>query len=372
MRYDYLIVGAGLYGATFAHLAKQAGKRVLVVERRNHVSGNAYTEKMNGINVHKYGAHIFHTNDDEVWEFINQFAKFNHFVNSPIAKYHGEVYSLPFNMYTFNKMWDISTPEEAKAIIKSQTGNIKKPQNLEEQAIALVGKDIYEILIKGYTEKQWGRPCNELPASIIKRLPIRFTYDNNYFNAKHQGIPIGGYTKIVEKMLDGIEVRLCTDYFSEEKQLNALADKVIYTGPIDKYFGYQYGSLQYRSLNFETKCSLLDNLQGNAVVNYTDKEHPWTRIIEHKWFEFGKDENGEDIHGTVFSREYPVEWHIGVEPYYPIVDDANKALYAKYKALADSQDKVHFGGRLGEYKYYDMDRVIRSAIDYWGRVRSAK
>ena len=362
--YDYLIVGAGLYGAVFAHEAKKAGKKVLVIDRRSTIAGNVYTEKMEGIQVHKYGAHIFHTNNKRVWEYVNQFAEFNRFTNSPVANYKGELYSLPFNMYTFNKMWGVVTPQEAEARIQEQKkeADITEPNNLEEQAISLVGTDIYEKLVKGYTEKQWGRPCTELPAFIIKRLPVRLTFDNNYFNALYQGIPIGGYTKMVENMLDGIEVRLEVDYLKEKARFDSMAEKVVYTGPIDAYFNYSLGVLEYRSVRFETEVLDMPNFQGNAAVNYTDRETPWTRIIEHKWFEFGKDENGNDIPKTVISREYSSEWNVGDEPYYPVNDEKNSALYQKYKVLAAKEDKIIFGGRLGEYKYYDMDAVIDSAL----------
>lgn len=362
--YDYLIVGAGLFGSVLAHEAKQAGKWVLVVDKRPHIGGNVYTEDIEGIHVHKYGAHIFHTNLKHVWDYVNQFTVFNRFTNSPVANYHGELYSLPFNMYTFNKMWGVVTPEEAAAKIEEQrkAAGITNPRNLEEQAISLVGTDIYEKLIKGYTEKQWGRPCRELPAFIIKRLPVRLTFDNNYFNALYQGIPVGGYTKMVGNMLDGIEVELSCDYLDHKEEMDCLADKVIYTGPIDAYFHYDLGPLEYRSVRFETEVLDKPNFQGNAAVNYTDRETPWTRIIEHKWFEFGKDENGNDLSKTVISREYSSEWKVGDEPYYPVNDEKNGILYKKYKALADKEKKVIFGGRLGEYKYYDMDAVIDSAL----------
>ncbi len=356
--YDYLIVGAGLYGAVFAHEAKLKGKKVLVIDKRKHIAGNVYTEKIEGINVHKYGAHIFHTNNKEVWDYLQKFTTFNRFTNSPIANYKGELYSLPFNMYTFNQMWGVETPQQAKKIIEEQKKEISgEPRNLEEQAISLVGRDIYEKLIKGYTEKQWGRNCDELPAFIIKRLPVRLTYDNNYFNALYQGIPIGGYTKMVEKMLDGIEVHLGEEYVEGRYD----AKKILYTGAIDSYFKYCYGPLEYRSVRFENE--LLDgNFQGNAAVNYTDRETPWTRIIEHKWFEFGKDENGEDLKKTVISKEYSSEWKLGDEPYYPVNDIKNGKLYEKYKLLAAKEKNVIFGGRLGEYKYYDMDQVVLSAL----------
>lgn len=364
MKYDYLIVGSGLYGAIFAHEAKAKGKSVLVVDKRPNIAGNVYTEKQEGINVHMYGAHIFHTNDKRVWNYITQFAEFNRFTNSPVANYKGELYSMPFNMYTFNKMWGVVTPEEAAAKIEEQKKEITgEPKNLEEQAISLVGRDIYEKLVKGYTEKQWGRDCKELPAFIIKRLPVRLTFDNNYFNALYQGIPIGGYTKMVENLLDGIEVRLNTDYLEHKAELDALADKVVYTGPIDAYFGFKLGTLEYRSVRFENETLDIPNFQGNASVNYTDRETPWTRIIEHKWFEFGKDEDGNDLPKTIISREYSSEWKAGDEPYYPVNDEKNGQLYAKYKELADKETGVIFGGRLGEYKYYDMDTTIASVLD---------
>lgn len=364
MKYDYLIVGSGLYGSIFAHEAKSKGKSVLVVDKRPNIAGNVYTEKQEGINVHMYGAHIFHTNDKRVWNYITQFAEFNRFTNSPVANYKGELYSMPFNMYTFNKMWGVVTPEEAAAKIEEQKKEITgEPKNLEEQAISLVGRDIYEKLVKGYTEKQWGRDCKELPAFIIKRLPVRLTFDNNYFNALYQGIPIGGYTKMVENLLDGIEVRLNTDYLEHKAELDALADKVVYTGPIDAYFGFKLGTLEYRSVRFENETLDIPNFQGNAAVNYTDRETPWTRIIEHKWFEFGKDEDGNDLPKTIISREYSSEWKAGDEPYYPVNDEKNGQLYAKYKELADKETGVIFGGRLGEYKYYDMDTTIASVLD---------
>lgn len=365
MKYDYLVVGAGLYGAVFAHEAKKSGKSVLVIDKRPNIAGNVYTEQIEGIHVHKYGAHIFHTNLKHVWEYINQFATFNRFTNSPVANYHGELYSLPFNMYTFNKMWGVVTPEEAAAKIEEQrrAAGITEPKNLEEQAISLVGTDIYEKLVKGYTEKQWGRPCTELPAFIIKRLPVRLTFDNNYFNALYQGIPVGGYTQMVANMLDGIEVWLNTDYLADRETLNDLAEKVVYTGPVDAYFGFRLGTLEYRSVRFENEVLDQPNFQGNAAVNYTDRETPWTRIIEHKWFEFGKDAEGNDLPKTVISREFSSEWKPGDEPYYPVNDEKNGALYSAYKALADKEEKVIFGGRLGEYKYYDMDAVIASALE---------
>ena len=361
--YDYLVVGAGLYGAVFACEAKKAGKKVLVIDKREHIAGNVYTEKIEGINVHKYGAHIFHTNNKKVWDYIGQFAEFNRFTNSPIANYKGEIYSLPFNMFTFNKMWGITAPKDALKKINNQKEEITgTPKNLEEQAINLVGRDIYEKLIKGYTEKQWGRACNELPAFIIKRLPVRFTFDNNYFNALYQGIPIGGYTKVVSNMLEGTEVKLKTDYLENKMYFDSIARKIIYTGAVDAYFDYKFGPLMYRSVRFENEILNIQNFQGNAVVNYTDRETPWTRIIEHKWFEFGKDENGRDFPKTVISREYSSEWKIGNEPYYPVNDEANSRLYEKYKKLAEQESKVIFGGRLGEYRYYDMDEVIASAL----------
>lgn len=362
--YDYLVVGAGLYGAVFAQQAKACGKRVLVIDKRPHIAGNVYTEDVEGIKVHRYGAHIFHTNEKRVWDYVNKFATFNRFTNSPVANYHGEIYSLPFNMYTFNRMWGVVTPEEAKAKIEEQrrAAGIEDPKNLEEQAIRLVGTDIYEKLIKGYTMKQWGRPCNELPAFIIKRLPVRFTYDNNYFNALYQGIPIGGYTAMVSNMLDGIDVMLGEDYLADRERFNSMAEKVVYTGAIDAYFDFCEGALAYRSVRFETELLDMPNFQGNAAVNYTDAKTPWTRIIEHKWFEFGKDTDGNELPKTVISREYSSEWKPGDEPYYPVNDDENAALYAKYKALADKEEKVLFGGRLGEYKYYDMDAVILAAL----------
>ena len=362
-QYDYLIVGAGLYGAVFAHEAKAAGKRVLVIDKRPNIGGNVYTEPVEGIQVHVYGAHIFHTSSKEVWDYVNRFSVFNRFTNSPVANYRGELYSLPFNMYTFNKMWGVVTPEEAAAKIAEQRKEITgEPKNLEEQAISLVGRDIFEKLVKGYTEKQWGRDCKELPAFIIRRLPVRLTFDNNYFNALYQGIPVGGYTRLVENILDGIEVRLNCDYLENRETLDALVEKVLYTGPIDAFYGFCLGTLQYRSVRFETELLDMPNFQGNATVNYTDRETPWTRIIEHKWFTFGKDENGNDLPKTVISREYSAEWKPGDEPYYPVNDERNGALYRAYKDLADREEKVVFGGRLGEYKYYDMDQVIAAAL----------
>lgn len=364
-QYDYLIVGAGLYGAVFAQQAVKNGKKVLVIDKRPNIAGNVYTEDIEKIHVHKYGAHIFHTNNKKVWNYITQFAEFNRFTNSPVANYKGELYSLPFNMYTFNKMWGVITPEEAQAKIEEQKkeAGIIEPKNLEEQAISLVGTDIYEKLIKGYTQKQWGRPCSELPSFIIKRLPVRLTFDNNYFNALYQGIPVGGYTKMVANMLGDVEVRLDTDYFEYKEELDALADKVVYTGAVDAYFDYKLGELEYRSVRFETEVLDKPNFQGNAAVNYTDAETPWTRIIEHKWFEFGKDDEGNDIPKTVISREYSSEWKPGDEPYYPVNDEKNGKLYEEYKKLAEQEENVIFGGRLGEYKYYDMDAVIAAALE---------
>lgn len=377
MNYDYLIVGAGLFGSVFAHEAKAAGKRVLVIDRRPHIAGNVYCRDVEGIHVHEYGAHIFHTNNKEVWDYVNRFSEFNRFTNSPVANFRGELYSLPFNMYTFNKMWGVVTPKEAEARIEEQRkGYVAQkqaerglapdapfePENLEEQAISLIGVDIYEKLIKGYTEKQWGRSCTELPSFIIRRLPVRLTFDNNYFNALYQGIPMGGYTRLAERMLEGIEVRLNTDYLEQKEELDALADKVIFTGPIDAYYGYRLGTLEYRSVRFETELLDQPNFQGNAAVNYTDRETPWTRIIEHKWFQFGKDDEGRELPKTVISREFSSEWKPGDEPYYPVNDEKNGALYMQYRELADREEKVILGGRLGEYKYYDMDAVIASAL----------
>lgn len=362
--YNYLIVGSGLFGSVFARQAADAGKKVLVIDKRPNIAGNVYTEKVEGINFHKYGAHIFHTNNTEVWNYVNRFATFNRFTNSPVANYKGELYSMPFNMYTFNKMWGVVTPEEAAAKIEEQKKEITgEPKNLEEQAISLVGRDIYEKLVKGYTEKQWGRDCKELPAFIIRRLPVRLTFDNNYFNALYQGIPIGGYTKLVENLLEGIEVRLNEDYLEDKEKWNAMAEKVVYTGAIDAYFDYALGNLEYRSVRFENEILDVPNFQGNAAVNYTDRETPWTRIIEHKWFEFGKDEEGNDLPKTIISKEYSSEWKPGDEPYYPVNDKKNGELYQKYKALAEKEENIIFGGRLGEYKYYDMDAVIASALE---------
>ena len=358
-KYDYILVGSGLYSGVFAWFAKQKGKKCLVLEKRDHIGGNVYCENTEGIHVHKYGAHIFHTSNKEVWDYIQQFAEFNRYTNSPIARYKDELYNLPFNMNTFSKMWNIRTPQEAKEIIEKQrkeTG-ITDPQNLEEQALFLGGKDIYEKLIKGYTEKQWGRKCTELPAFIIKRLPFRFVYDNNYFNDRYQGIPVGGYTAIVEKMLEGTEVRTGIDFFEFRKENPEIAEKIIFTGMIDEYFGYQLGALEYRSVRFETEVLDCENYQGNAVVNYTEREVPYTRIIEHKHFEFGKQEK------TVISREYSSEWSVGMEPYYPVNDEKNTALFEEYKKLAEKEENVIFGGRLGDYKYYDMDKVVAAALD---------
>ena len=381
--YDYLVVGSGLFGATFAHEAKAAGKSVLVIDKRPNIAGNVYTEDVEGIHVHRYGAHIFHTNDKDVWDYVNRFAVFNRFTNSPVANYHGELYSLPFNMYTFNKMWGVVTPQEAAAKIEEQKKDYIarkqqerglsadvpfEPKNLEEQAISLIGTDIYEKLIKGYTEKQWGRPCTELPAFIIRRLPVRLTFDNNYFNALYQGIPVGGYTRMVERMLEGIEVRLNEDYLKDREHWNQIAEKVVFTGPIDAYYDYRLGTLEYRSVRFETELLDTPNFQGNAAVNYTDRETPWTRIIEHKWFEFGKDSEGNDLPKTVISREFSSEWKPGDEPYYPVNDEKNENLYKRYRALADQEDRVLFGGRLGEYRYYDMDKVIASSLQFSRKV----
>ena len=361
--YDYLIVGAGLFGTVFAHEAYKKGRTCLVIDKRNNIGGNIYTESTEGINVHKYGAHIFHTSDKQIWDYVNRFAEFNNYINSPVAVYKDELYNLPFNMNTFSRMWNIRTPEQAKEIIASQIADlgITEPHNLEEQALSLVGRDVYEKLIKGYTEKQWGRDCKELPAFIIKRLPLRFVYDNNYFNDRYQGIPIGGYTAIIEKMLEGIEVRTGTDYFDFIRDNKNIAKKTIFTGMIDEYYGYCYGPLQYRSVRFETEVLDCENYQGNAVVNYTDREVPYTRIIEHKHFEFGKQSK------TVISREYSSEWKQGMEPYYPVNNEENNALYEKYRELADKESNVIFGGRLGQYKYYDMDKVIAAALECAGK-----
>lgn len=358
--YDALIVGAGLYGATVAQCLREKGKSALVIDKRDAIGGNVYTQEIEGIQVHKYGAHIFHTNNKAVWDYVNRFAEFNRYTNSPVANYHGELYSLPFNMYTFNKLWGVVTPREAEEKIREQreAAGITEPKNLEEQAISLVGTDVYEKLVKGYTEKQWGRPCRELPAFIIRRLPVRFTFDNNYFNARFQGIPIGGYTAMVEKMLSGTEIRLGVDYLADKAAWDAVADQVVYTGPIDRYFDYCFGPLEYRSVRFETEVLKTPNFQGNAVVNYTDRETPYTRIIEHKHFEFGTQPK------TVISREYSSEWKVGDEPYYPVNDEKNRSLYEKYRALAEKEAHVTFGGRLGEYKYYDMDAVIERALNF--------
>lgn len=355
--YDYLIVGAGLYGAIFAREMADAGKKVLVIDRRDHIAGNIYTRLDHDIHVHVYGAHIFHTNNEEVWNYLNRFTTFNRFTNTPVANYKGEIYSLPFNMFTFNKMWNAATPQEAREIIDKQRQEIDhEPRNLEEQAISLVGRDIYEKLIKGYTEKQWGRPCTELPAFIIRRLPVRFTYDNNYFNARYQGIPIGGYTQMVANMLDGIEVQTGQDYLKNREHWNSMADRIVFTGPIDEYFNYSLGPLEYRKVEFETELLDMENFQGNAAVNYTDTDTPYTRIIEHKWFE----DLGSPV--TIISKEYSSEWKVGEEPYYPIGDEENKALYEQYRQLAQQEKNVRFGGRLGEYRYYDMDAAAASAL----------
>lgn len=361
--YDYLIVGAGLFGSVFACEAKKKGKKVLVIEARPHVGGNLYTEEIEGIQVHKYGAHIFHTNDPEVWAYISNYAQFYHFINTPVADYKGERYALPFNMYTFQKMWGITAPEEAKAIIEEQRKEcMAAPKNLEEQAISLVGRDIYEKLIKGYTKKQWGRDCKELPAWLIKRVPVRFTYNNNYYDALYQGIPVGGYTKMIKRMLDGVEVRLETDFLKERERWSKAADKIIYTGMMDAFFKYRYGALAYRSLHWEEEVLDMADFQGNAVVNYTDQETAWTRIVEHKWFTFGKDETGRELPKTVISREYSLEWEPGAEPYYPVNDEKNTLLYLKYKELAKQLKNVVFAGRLGEYRYYDMDQTVAAAL----------
>lgn len=359
MKYDYLVVGAGLFGSVFAYEAKKRGKTCLVIDKRPHIGGNVYCEAIEGINVHKYGAHIFHTSNKKIWEYVNQFAEFNNYINSPVAVYKDELYNLPFNMNTFSKMWNIRTPQEAKDIIAAQIRelHITEPKNLEEQALSLAGRDVYEKLVKGYTEKQWGRDCTELPAFIIKRLPLRFTYDNNYFNDRFQGIPMGGYTKIIEKMLDGIDVRVNTDYFEFIKENPSVADKILFTGMIDEFYDYKLGALEYRSVRFETEILDCDNYQGNAVVNYTEREVPYTRIIEHKHFEFGTQEK------TVISREYSSEWKVGMEPYYPVNNDQNNQLFEEYKKLAAKEENVIFGGRLGNYQYYDMDKVIEAALD---------
>ena len=368
--YDLLIVGAGLCGATVARELADAGEKVLVVERRPQIAGNVYTECVEGIQVHRYGAHIFHTNDEKAWAYVNRFAEFNRFTNSPVANYKGELYSLPFNMYTFNKMWGVVTPEEAETKIAQQRGEISgTPRNLEEQAISLVGRDLYEKLIRGYTEKQWGRPCDQLPAFIIRRLPVRLTYNNNYFNARFQGIPIGGYTAMVERMLEGIEVRLNCDYLEHREELDTLAKRVVYTGPIDAYFNYTLGPLEYRSVRFETEVLDKPNHQGNAVMNYTDAETPWTRIIEHKWFE---PEAAGNMPKTVISREFSSEWKPGGEPYYPVNDEKNSALYNRYAEMAAKEGRVIMGGRLGNYRYYDMDQVIAAALETAGALKEAE
>lgn len=361
--YDYLIVGAGLFGSIFAYEAKKRGKNCLVIDKRPHIGGNIYTKEVEGINVHEYGAHIFHTSNHEVWKYIQQFATFNRYTNSPIARYRDEIYNMPFNMNTFNKLWGVITPEQAKKKIEQQIkeSGIIEPKNLEEQAISLVGRDIYEKLVKGYTQKQWGRRCDELPSFIIKRLPVRFIYDNNYFNDLYQGIPIGGYTPIIEKMLEGIDIRLNCDYFSKRKELETIANKIVFTGMVDQYYDYCFGELEYRSLRFETEVLEIENYQGNAVVNYNEYEIPYTRIIEHKHFEYGKQEK------TVITREYPATWKKGDEPYYPMNDEKNNYLYEKYKALADKENKVIFGGRLGMYKYYDMHHIISEALKMVGK-----
>ena len=369
MKYDYLIVGSGLFGSIFAYEANKRGKKCLVIEKRNHIAGNIYTEKEYGIQVHKYGAHIFHTSNKEVWDYINQFADFNRYTNSPVARYKDELYNLPFNMNTFNKIWGVVTPEEAKKKIEEEKkeANITNPQNLEEQAISLVGKTIYEKLIKGYTQKQWGKECKELPSFIIKRLPVRFIYDNNYFNDTYQGVPIGGYTAMIEKMLKGIEIRLNTDFFDNREEFENIAKKIVFTGPIDKFYNYQFGELEYRSLRFETRVEEVENYQGNAVVNYTESQIPYTRVIEHKHFEFGaslgKEAEGETKNKTIITKEYPDKWVQGKEPYYPINNDRNNNIYEQYKNMAENESKVIFGGRLGEYKYYDMHKVIERALE---------
>lgn len=364
MKYDYLIVGSGLYGSIFAREASDRGYKCLVIDKRDHAGGNIYTEKIEGIDVHKYGAHIFHTDNKKVWEYLNRYAEFNRFTNSPVANYKGELYSLPFNMYTFNKMWGVITPDEAKLKIEEQRKEIvDEPKNLEEQAVSLVGRDIYEKLIKGYTEKQWGRDCKDLPSFIIKRLPVRFTFDNNYFNALYQGIPVSGYTRLINNLLEGIEVKLNEDYLLNREYYNSISKKIVYTGPIDAYFDYCLGFLEYRSVRFETEVLDISNYQGNAVINYTDKDTPYTRIIEHKWFNFGKDDKGNDISKTVISREYSMEWKKDDEPYYPVNDERNNTLYRKYKELADKEKNVIFGGRLGEYRYYDMDKVVEVVLN---------
>ena len=362
--YDYCVVGSGLFGAVFSHEAIKHGKSVLVIEKRSHIGGNIYTEDVNGINVHRYGAHIFHTNNKFVWDYVNQFAVFNRFTNSPLANYKGQIFSLPFNMLTFNQMWGVKTPKEAFDIISKQRLTVNgTPKNLEEQAISLVGSDIYIKLIKCYTEKQWGRDCKELPSFIIKRLPVRFTYDNNYFDALYQGIPVGGYTKIIKSLLKGTDILLETDYLKNKAEYAKLAKKIIFTGPIDSFFDYSLGTLEYRTVKFKTEILGISNYQGNAVVNYTDSETPFTRIIEHKWFQFGKDESGKEVANTVISKEYPSEWVKGDEPYYPVNDQKNLDLYDQYKQLSNKEKNIIFGGRLGEYRYYDMDKTIESALE---------
>ncbi len=364
MKYDYLVVGAGLFGSVFASRAAEKGKRVLVIDRRGHIAGNAYTQSVEGIQVHRYGPHIFHTNDRKVWDYMNSFASFNRFTNSPIANYRGEIYPLPFNMHTFNKLWGVATPEEAekKIALQREGFSAENAANLEEMALALVGRDIYEKLIREYSMKQWGRPCRELPPYLIKRLPLRLSYDNNYFDADYQGVPIGGYTKMIGRMLAGADVLLNTDYLTSRAELDEMSGKVIYTGTIDSFYDYRFGALKYRSVRFETQTLDTDNFQGCAVVNYTGNEVPWTRIIEHKWFEFGRDETGADIKKTVISREYSAEWNRSLEPYYPVDDEESKSRYLRYKELSEQAGKVYFGGRLGSYRYYDMDKVVAQAL----------
>lgn len=363
-KYDYLIIGAGLFGSVFAQQATERGKKCLVIDRREHIGGNLYTKNVDGIHVHQYGAHIFHTNDSAVWNYVQRFASFNNYINAPVARYKNEIYSLPFNMYTFNKMWGIITPQEAESIINRQKKEIQgQPFNLEEQAISMVGRDVYERLVKEYTEKQWGRSCDELPSFIIRRLPVRFTYDNNYFDARYQGIPVGGYTPMIERMLTGCDVQTGIDYLDKREELDRCARKTIYTGALDAYYNYQFGKLAYRSLRFEEELLDTDNYQGNAVVNYTDRETPFTRIIEHKWFEFGKNEKGESLPKTVITREYSLEYQAGREPFYPVNDDENEKVYQKYRELAAAEENKIFGGRLADYRYYDMDVTIARALD---------